>query len=157
MANTMRWRYGETNPVILPVASEQTIEIGDLLYLDVDGIRNASAQSDQGNIAANQEMFHDNFIGIAMQASQDGQANNIRIASSGVFEFDCASATFEVGDLLGCDDDGTGTQLDGQALISVATPNLAVGRCVKRVSPAATKVLVEIVSTVVRGGPQAAA
>ena len=36
----------------------------------------------------------------------------------------------------------------------VATANLAVGRCAKRANPAATRLLVEIVSTVMRGGPQ---
>jgi hypothetical protein len=40
---------------------------------------------------------------------------------------------------------------------SVATENLAVGRVAKRVNPAGTSVLVEIVSTVMRGGPQAMA
>jgi hypothetical protein len=36
----------------------------------------------------------------------------------------------------------------------VATPNLAIGRCAKRVNPAATKALIDVVSTVLRGGPQ---
>jgi len=31
MPNTMRWRYGETNPVMLPVQLGYVIEIGDLL------------------------------------------------------------------------------------------------------------------------------
>ncbi len=34
MANTMRWRYGETNPIMIPVLVGYVIEIGDLVYLD---------------------------------------------------------------------------------------------------------------------------
>ncbi|MCG8448909.1 MAG: DUF2190 family protein [Pirellulales bacterium] len=157
MVNTMRWRYGETNPVVLPVLTGFVVNIGDLLYLDGNNVKPAANQPNQGTVDANQELFHDNFVGVAMQASTGDQSENVRIATSGVFEYDCASATFEVGDLLGSADDGSGTALEGQIVVAVATPNLAVGRCVKQVSPAGTKVLVDIVSTVVRGGPQAAA
>ena len=51
MANTMRWRYGDTNPVMLPVDSATVIEIGDLVYLDTDDAKPASAQADQGTEA----------------------------------------------------------------------------------------------------------
>jgi hypothetical protein len=47
MADTMRWRYGETNPVLVPVDSRTVIEIGDLVYLDTDDAKPASAQADQ--------------------------------------------------------------------------------------------------------------
>ena len=30
----MRWRYGDTNPVVAAVRADTKIEIGDLLYLD---------------------------------------------------------------------------------------------------------------------------
>ena len=157
MANTMRWRYGDTSPVVLPVDAAVAIEIGDLVYLEVDDVRSASEGVDQGTLEANQELFHDKFAGVAMQSSAVGSADSIRIATSGVFEFDCASATFEVGDLIGAEEDGTGTQLYDQTVAAVATPNLAIGRCVKRAATDGTRVLVDIVSTVVRGGPQAAA
>jgi hypothetical protein len=39
----------------------------------------------------------------------------------------------------------------------VATANLAIGRCAKRVNPAATTVLVDIVGTISHGGPQTVA
>lgn len=156
MANTMRWRYGDTNPIMLPVGSATAIEIGDLLYLNSGDVLPAPALSDQGTLAATQEAFHDEFLGIAMQCSPVGSTEAIRIATSGVFEFDCASATFELGDLVGGSDAGAGT-LGAQIVDGVATANLALGRCMKRVSPAATKVLVDVVSTVTKGGPQVAA
>ena len=154
MANTMRWRYGDTNPIVLPVDSASVIEIGDLVYLDTDDAKPASAQDDQLTEAANQELFHDNFAGVAMQSSRSGDTDAIRIATTGVFEFECLSATFEVGDLVGVDEATSGTELEDQTVASVSTANLAAGRCAKRVSTAATRVLVDVVSTVLRGGPQ---
>lgn len=156
MANTMRWRYGDTNPVMMPVAEADTIEIGDLLYMESGNARPAVALPGEETTAATLEAFHDAFVGVAMQASPVGSTDPIRVATTGVFEFGCASATFDVGDLIGGNDHGGG-ELDNQLVDEVATPNLAIGRCVKRVSPAGTKVLVDIVSTVVKGGPQAAA
>ncbi len=157
MSNIMRWRYGETWPVMLPVDSTTVIEIGDLVYLDTDDAKPASSQADQGTEAANQELFHDKFAGIAMQASRSGDTQPIRVATAGVFEFDCVSATFEVGKLVGADENAGGNALERQVVAPVATANLAIGRCAKRVNPATTRVLVDIVSTVGRGGPQDAA
>jgi hypothetical protein len=156
MADLLRWRYGETNPVVLPVDSATVIEIGDLVYLDTDDAKPASAQADQSSKGANQELFHDKFAGVAMQRSRAGDTQPIRVATSGVFEFACGSGTFEVGQLFGAEEQANGTQLENQKIDDVATGNLAIGRCRKRVNPADTKVLVEIFSTVSRGGPQVA-
>src|SRR5687768_5958721 len=111
MANTMRWRYGDTSPVMLAVDSATVIEIGDLLWLDVDDAKPASAQSDQGTETANQQLFHDVFAGVAMQASAAGETQPVRVATTGVFEFDCLSAALEVGDLMSSDENGGGTAL----------------------------------------------
>lgn len=157
MPSTLRWRYGDTNPVMLPVDSTTVIEIGDLIYLDTDDAKPASSQADGGTLALNQEGLHDKFVGIAMQASASGDTKEIRIATSGVFEMDCAEATFELGALIGAVEIGAGTALEDQKVVTVATANLAIGRCAKRVNPAGTSVLVDIVSTVLKGGPQAMA
>ena len=157
MASKMRWRYGETNPVMIPVEFGQNVEIGDLVYLDVATAKPASSQTDQGSLASNQELFHDNFLGVAMQRSPGDSTTPIRVATSGVFEFECVSTTFEIGDLIGATEDTLGTELESQAVEQVGAENLAVGRCVKRVETASTSVLLDVVSTVLRGGPQAAA
>jgi hypothetical protein len=151
----MRWRYGDTNPVMLPVAAETVIEIGDLVYQVSGAAKPASALGDLGTEAANQEAFHDGFVGVAMQHSPAGVADPVRIATSGVFEMDCLSSTFVLGDLVGPDEDAGGTTLQNQVVAKVITPNLAVGRCAKRVNPASTRVLFEVDSTVMRGGAQA--
>jgi len=159
MANTMRWRYGDTNPVVLAVASATVIEIGDLVYLDSGTAKPASILTYGGSLAATQEAFHDKFAGIAMQQSRAGDTQDIRVATTGVFEFACASATFEVGARIGVDDNAGGTALLNQQVIGVAAanPELSVGYCAKRVNPAGTTLLVDIVSTVSHAGPQAVA
>ena len=158
MANTMRWRYGETNPVVLPVASGTVIEIGDLVYLDTTA-KPAADLSYGASLAATQEAFHDKFAGVAMQQSRAGDTDDIRVATTGVFELGCASATFEVGARIGVDDNTAGDELLSQQVIAVnvGNPELSVGYCAKRVNPAGTSVLVDVVSTVSHAGPQAAA
>jgi hypothetical protein len=155
MANTMRWRYGDTCPVMLPVDSATVIEIGDLVVLDVDDAKPASAQTDQGTELGNQQLFHDFFAGVAMQASGSGDTQPIRVATTGVFEFDVLSTTLEVGDLMAPDENGGGTALLNQTVAKVTNANAAVGRCAKRLNPAGTRVLVDIVSSAVKGGTQA--
>ena len=157
MSDFLRWRYGDTSPVVIPVDSATVIEIGDLVYLDTDDAKPASSLADGGSEAANQESFHDLFAGVAMQRSRAGDTDPIRVATRGVFEFPCPSATFEVGALIGASEDAGGTFLLDQQVEGVATANLAIGRCAKRVNPAATTVLVDIVATISHGGPQTVA
>lgn len=157
MSHSMRWRYGETNPVMLPVQAGTVVEIGDLVYLESGHAYPASNQTDQGSLPANQQTFHDNFLGVAMQCTSGATTETIRVATSGVFEFASAPAAYEVGDLIGTTEDGAGTQLESQTVAGVTVENFALGRCVKQAPAGSEKVLVDIVSTVVRGGPQAAA
>ena len=157
MGNNMRWRYGDTNPVVAPTQSSDAIEIGDLLYQESGVARPVSAQADQGTAAANQAVFHQSFLGVAMQASPAGESSSIRVATTGVFEFDCVAATFEIGDGIGPAENAAGTALENQVAVSVADQfSLAVGRCASYINPAKSRVLVDIVSTIYKGGPQEA-
>ena len=112
MSDNMRWRYGDTSPVVLAVDSATVIEIGDLVYLDTDDAKPASAQADQLSEADNQSLFVSKFAGVAMQRSRSGDTTPIRVATTGVFEFDCTAATFEVGNLIGPHEATSGTELD---------------------------------------------
>jgi hypothetical protein len=155
MANVMRYRYGDTNPVMAAVDSGTVIEIGDLLYLDTDDAKPASALADTETEAGNQEAFHDKFLGVAEQQSRSGDTNPIRVATAGVFEFICPAETRQLGQLIGVDEASSGTALEDQTVDNVATANLAIGYVAKTTTTAT--VLVDIVSTVMRGGPQAMA
>ena len=167
MADTMRWRYGDTNPVVVPVDSATVIEIGDMLYLDTDDAKPAGydANSDgtgdlwNTDLATTQEAFHDLFLGVAMQRSRSGDTDPVRVATTGVFEFASPSATYELGDLVGPDQVSGDNNLENQQVeaLSAGQQNLAVGRVAKRVGSADTKVLIDVQSTVMTGGPQAPA
>lgn len=154
MANTMRWRYGDTNPVILPVAAGVSLEIGDLVYLDAGVGAPASVMPDEGSPTLNQQTFQDNFVGVAMQSSPSEEETTVRIATSGVFELDCDSATWELGEPASTQVDGSGTQLYAQQVVSAPSLSAAIGRCAKQASVASTRVLVDVVSSVMQGGPQ---
>ncbi len=152
MSDKMRWRYGDTNPVVASVDSATVIEIGDLVYQDTDDAKPASAQADQGSEEANQAALAGKFLGVAMQRSRAGETVPVRVATTGVFEFDCPSASFELGDLLGGDEDAAGTALLNQQVAKVAAAKYAIGRVARRQAPATTTVLVDIRSTVMTGG-----
>lgn len=157
MTDNMRWRYGETNPVVLPVDAATEIHIGDIVYLDGSTVKPASALTPGATKAATQQALHNNFLGVAMQRSRVGDTTPIRVATTGVFELACAAATFTPGALVGVDQAVGATTLVAQQVVAVAAENLAIGRCAKLVNPADTSVLVAIVSTVMYGGPQARA
>jgi len=152
MGDKMRWRYGDTNPVIAAVDSATVIEIGDLVFQDTDDAKPASAQADQGMKSANQERFADYFLGVAMERSRAGEKGQIRVATTGVFDMDCPSASFELGEFVGADENAQSTTLLSQQVAKVATAKQAIGRVSRREPGSTTAVLVDIRSTVMTGG-----
>lgn len=130
------------------------ITIGQAVYLATGKVLPASSQADAGTLAGNQEAFHDAFVGFALEAATANQSALIPIATAGVMELDCASATFEIGDSVGLSEDGGGTYLLPTTGIAVASRNLALGRCCEKVAVAATRVKIAFQSTVMFGGPQ---
>lgn len=154
MANRMLYRWGETNPVRVAVDSAQVIEIGDLLWLNTDDARPASQNTYYASLSQTQANFHDKFLGVAEQQSRSGDTDTIRVATTGVFEFDCAAATFEIGDLVGPDDNAGATALLDQQVILTGHAGCAVGRVAKRYTSNTTSVEVDIVSYTMYGGPQ---
>jgi hypothetical protein len=151
MSDKMRWRYGDTNPVVAAVDSATVIEIGDLVMQDTDDAKPASAFAWTTNLATTQDAFDDKFLGVAMQRSRAGDTAPIRVATTGVFEFDCPSVALELGDLMGVNANTAGNGLMNQQVVKVALSKYAVGRVAKR-QPAATSVLIDIRSTVMTGG-----
>ena len=159
MSDKMRWRCGDTNPVVAAVDSETVIEIGDLLFQDKDSAKPASMIEIQSRpeIRGREHelmkiaLFAGNFLGVAWQRSRNGDTSPIRVATTSVCEFDCPSSTFELGNLMGvwCD-----RVLKNQGVdeVSKDCPHLAIGRVARREPKATTSVLVDIRSTVMTGG-----
>lgn len=148
MADNQRWRYGDTKSVIAPVGLDTVVEIGDLVYLFGD--RAIPAVECSGR-----RRFHDLFLGVAMNRSRRGEVEPIRVATTGAFEFTCAPQRFGLGQLIGavCDQDGS---LANQVVIGLPGNEcvLAIGRAERNYEEPTPRVLVGIVSTVMRGGVQ---
>ena len=152
MSDKLRWRYGDTNPVSAAVLSATVIEIGDLLWQDVYTAMPASQMVIPNAVNAEDLRcrFANQFLGVATHRSQSGETASIRVATTGVFEFNCPSGTFELGDLIGVAVLVADTQ--NQQVDKVSYPVLAIARVAKREPVATSAVLIDIRSTVMTGG-----
>ncbi len=132
MVDVMRWRYGDCNPIQARVDSDTVIEIGDLLYLDTDDAKPAADFPWAGSLAATQAAFQSQFLGVATQRSGVGQTEDIRVATSGVFDFPVTRASLNEGAKL--------------AVAKAAGDSLLSQQVVEATSSAGT------IGTAVRGG-----
>jgi len=143
MSDKMRWRYADTNPVVSDVSSTTVIEIGDLVCLDGDETKPASEFTDL-------EEFKDKFLGVAMQRSRKGESGPIRVATTGVFEFDCDKGVMNLGGLITVRHNGL--QLVPQAVELTKNRNIAIARVAKRKLHDCMSVYIDVCSTIMRGG-----
>ena len=148
MSDKMRWRYADTSPVVAAVDSVTVIEIGDLLWQDGDDAKPASAFDLSKFSNPPQEQFVEKFLGVAMQRSRDGDTSPVRVATTGVFEFDCLGDTFELGDVVGVEVKPRSRGLVNQMVGKVDCVRYAVGRVARRESVKVFVVLVDVRSKV---------
>ena len=151
MPSNFRWVHGDTTHVLAPVAAGTVIEIGDLLYYDTNTAKPAAMQAVGTSKPVSQTNFAAKFLGVAMQASPAGSTTPIRVVTTGVFEFDCASNTFELGTFVGIDEKAGRTSLENQKLDKLATASGAIGRVCRREGTATASVQVQLRSTVMHG------
>lgn len=152
MSNVMRWRWGETAPVVSAVDKESEIFVGDLLWLDNGRAKPASALAPAANPGSTRESFARQFLGVAMQYSPAGEERPIRVATRGVFELETSPGTFQLGDWVGVAIHPQTGRPISQQVEKVTAASQAIGRVASRVDRPASKVLVEICSTVMAGG-----
>ncbi|MDK1104360.1 MAG: hypothetical protein QGD93_12250, partial [Actinomycetota bacterium] len=127
------------------VLAATVIEVGDLVYQEVDDIRPASALTYGASLANAQGNFAKNFKGVAMTASASGDTLPVSVATRGTFEFVCAAAQFEIGDRMADDDNGGGDALENQQVIAAGENGLgAIAEVTKRYSANTTSVQVEL-------------
>jgi hypothetical protein len=148
----------DNSTIVAPFPASTAIAVGDLLYWDSVAklAKKASQRSDLGALALNQIDFAAVFLGVAQNArlatetSQTGSTGNSDrvVTLKGVFEYDCASATFKIGDLVGIDRDGTNTVNFNQQLIKVTNPALAIGVVIQEQDAASTTVRVALRSRI---------
>ena len=131
----------------LPFPASTANDVYDLLYWDdsANVCKKASARTDLTTAALNQADFAPLFIGVAgdqrlSTETSTGSTSNRRVILEGVFDCDCASATFEIGDYVGVARDSNNSVNFNQKVVGVAGPHLAIGRVVKREGSSVTKV-----------------
>ena len=126
------------------------VDLKDLMYLVTDDVRPAGQLADAGSEYANQVAFAQAFVGVAVERKLATQtdAGDIDVDPDWVGEQPCASATFEVGDLLAIDEAASGTALEDQKLVKTTDPAIAIGYCVKREASAVTTVLCRLIARV---------
>jgi hypothetical protein len=140
MADTYRYRYGETNPMNIAYKVGVAVAIGDMAYLDNtdnNTLKPAAAYPWQGSLIATQTGFVAQFMGINTQrwdgtnpatGNKDG---TLLVHTEGIHLMACAAGSnFNPGDLVGPDQVPGVQQLLSQQVVLVAKAG-AIGRVEK--------------------------
>lgn len=139
VADTFAYRYGETDPITVAFKTGVAVSVGDLCFIDTaDGhtVKPATSFTWNTNLATTQAAFTPLFAGVSAQR-YDGtnvaigiKDNLLRVDTAGVFDLACASASFNVGDYVGPDQNATPNGLLAQQVVAVADAAHAIGRVV---------------------------
>lgn len=152
------YRYGNSDPIQAPFKSGVAVNVGDICFIDTSDsytVKPAMSFTWTTNLATTQGNFAKQFCGVAAQAYDGLNANaygiqdgNLRIDTAGVFDFTCAATTWNVGDLVGPDQDGANSNLFAQRVVNVNAAGVgnAIGRVVQPYLTNTTTVRVEIFS-----------
>jgi hypothetical protein len=150
---TPQYKHSNPAPVMAPVATAKAVALGDLVGQSSSTLVKASDTVWDTNLATTQAAFVALFMGVSAQRKDANVArpygnsvdNYIRVDTDGVYEFDCASASFDVGDLVGPAKD-TGNALLDNKVVAVGSSAAAIGRVHKK-GASVTRVQVKILST----------
>lgn len=126
--NKLRFRSGQVQLRKVRVDAATVIEAGDLVWLNTDDARPASAFPWTTNLATTQAAFAEKFLGVAHQQSKAGDSDpiSVDVSPNSVYEFDAHPATYELGALLGPDE--ASSTLMSQRLEAVGAAGNAIAR-----------------------------
>lgn len=146
MPNNLGFRSGQVVLQKFRVESSSVVEPGDLIFLDETHIRPANEMWWNTDLATTQQDFANVFVGIAHEASADGDDApvSIDVSSSSVYEFDVANGTYDNGNPLG--PDGAGSQLLNQQLTYADPATQAIARAAEFVDQMTTRLRVTFAS-----------
>ena len=141
---TVRWLYGQTNPVMVPFGASQVLTVGDVCAIDASGnLYRAEDETWNTDEATTRAAFITKFAGITGQSKRTGDtkpygnsANLARVDTLGVFEADLDTATTLI----------AGVDLVGPAK---AAGNALLSQTVKKVTSSGET---HAIGTVVEGG-----
>lgn len=144
---------GQTLPITVPIQTAQAVETGDLVASASGNLIRAADFTWTSNLATTQTNFAALFFGASAQTKNNtadrpygnSKANTCRVDTGGDWEYDCDSATFKVGDLVGPAKD-TGNALLSQKVVAVASEALAIGRVIEA-GTSITRVKIRLLST----------
>ncbi|HWL09478.1 MAG TPA: hypothetical protein VNQ76_13805 [Planctomicrobium sp.] len=124
--NKLRFRSGQVHLRKVRVDAPTVIEAGDLIWLDTDDAKPASAFAWSSNLATTQGNFAAKFLGVAHQPSAAGETApiSVDVSPDSVYEFDVASASYELGTALG-PDESSSTLMNKQLETAVAASAIA--------------------------------
>lgn len=146
MSDVMRHRKEFPKPRNYPVASATVIEVGDFIYWDATNAKvlPVSSFTWKTDLALTQRSTKCLFLGVSADRSKNGDTEDIQVDAGGVKEMVCAAATWNIGDLVGIDDNAGGTALEDQKVIQVTDIELAIGRVTKQYTANTTTIEVEL-------------
>ncbi|VTS03312.1 hypothetical protein [Tuwongella immobilis] len=132
----------------IPFPASTLVAIGDLMWFNAGSAEKASNRVDRGSLIANQADFRQVFLGVAadQRLISENTVSDRVIVVDGIFDADCATTSWEVGDLVGIDRNASTPANSDQQVAKVTNPNLAIGTCIKKASNA-TKVRARLVSS----------
>jgi hypothetical protein len=144
--NKLRFRSGQVELRRVRVDSATVIEAGDLVWLDTDDGKPASAFEWTTNLATTQGNFAAKFLGVAHQQSRAGDTDpiSVDVGPHSVYEFDCAAAAYELGALLGPDE--ASSTLMNQQFETVASAAAAIARAAEFTSGSVSTLRVTLAS-----------
>lgn len=148
----MGWKYGDTKPVLSKAVPTATVvQIGDLVGQAANGDPYSAAdEAWDTNLSTTQTNFAAAFLGASGQRSRDGDTDPIRVNTSGVHEFACASDVFQIGQFVGAAK-ASGNALLSQTVVKVDTAAEAIGVVSASYQSATTTVKVELASDIMEG------
>lgn len=136
-----------------PCPASIAIATGDLMWWDSANLvmKPAALRADKGSLIANQVDFSAVFLGVSREqrlATETSTGNDSRrvVDHDGVYDADCPSLTWEVGDFVAVDRSSTPANFS-QQVNKVSTSALSIGICVRREPVAVTKVRCRLTSS----------
>jgi hypothetical protein len=148
-----RYLYGDTNPVVAPVATAQAIALGDMVGINTGTLVRAEDETWVTDEATTRTNFVARFLGRAAQrklANEDtvygnGFANEIRVDTTGIYEYDCVTASYTIGDRIGPAKQA-GLLLESQKVKAVTPLAESTGR-VEKSAVSATRLWIRLISS----------
>lgn len=146
MPNSLSFRSGQVILQKCRVETDTVIEPGDMIFLDETVIRPANDFFWNTDLATTRQEFASMFLGIAHEASADGEVSpvSVDVSATSVYEFDVASSTYDNGNTLGPDEGSS--DLLSQQLEYVASSAHAVARAAEYADSATTRLRVTFAS-----------